>query len=80
MGIMDTPFYYRLCHERYNKKHNLNLSYDEWFEKSKWILPKLGCDFKKKQREKIKCECGAFVNYSGLSKHKKTKKHLAAVK
>jgi len=36
-------------------------------------------EFKKRQLEKVSCECGAIVCRAGLSKHKKSKRHVAWV-
>ena len=30
----------------------------------------------KQNADKIKCECGSLINKNGLTKHKKTKKHI----
>jgi len=106
------PYYnygYEKMYQAYIRKHNLNLSYRQWWEKSKWILidecsmitenqkkyildkcfgqvifcGKLESDYKKKKKEyngeKITCECGAVINRSGLSRHKKSKKHIEFV-
>jgi len=30
-----------------------------------------------KNKEKVKCQCGCIVNSNGMSKHKRTKKHIS---
>lgn len=31
---------------------------------------------KEQRKQRVKCECGAEINYSGMSNHRKSKKHL----
>ena len=54
---------------RQNNKDKISLLKKKYIENNKEKLLK-------KQKEKIDCECGCFISYAHLSRHRKTEKHL----
>jgi hypothetical protein len=66
--VFDAENYYKEYHIK-NRERKCKMS-REWREKNK-------DKEKKRKQEKIECECGAiFTRGFGLTRHKKTQKHI----
>ena len=70
--------YYRDTHKEEAKEYNKNYrSVNE--EKKKECDKKFYAENRERYLEKVICDCGREVIFMGLSRHKKTKKHLQAI-
>jgi hypothetical protein len=65
-----------------NKIKQKNYCIDYYIENKEKLKKNRNIDYQKNKEHlntKIKCECGCYVNLQGISRHKKTKKHLELI-